>query len=664
MKKSTKIVTAGLMATTLVVPNIVMAANIENQNLDINISLEKRTVLLGDKSKVSVSFKENQNADTITLNYLCYDMPLSATLNYNPNTNSYEGEINFNKDPEYLNVWELENLTINGESEKVLNSSDLEKLGLNLDDYKITQDYIITDYSTKAINNYMQKTSVPVKKFIGEERQNTAVKVSQEGWPNGSDKVIIVNGNAIADGVTATPLATAYDAPILLSKDNNVPQETLDEIARLKPSEIIVIGGNAVVPESVVNTLKSSTKLSVRRIAGIDRHETSLRIAQELDKKYDVNKAYIVNGYKGESEALSIAPKAGMDNQPIILTHENSLPDETYKWLKNENLTDAYFIGNQYDITTDVIHQVADITSVNTAAGQSVYKNRINGADKHEINDNVINKFYPQANLDAMIVAKSDVLIDALAAGPLAAKLNAPILLNPTTYVSTYHEETLKNKSADVIYQIGGGINDSIVNDIAYKLSERNSGEKTVVIDPGHGGADSGALNKVDKTIMEKNYTLDTSLAAAQYLRDNNINVVLTRETDKTMALRERTDFSNSINPDLLVSVHYNSFNTSAKGVEVFYKNADKNGGTSKTLATNILNSILSKFNLTNRGIKTKVNDSGKDYYHMIRESNSPSVIVECSFIDNESDQTFVNTLQKRNLMGTQIGKGIESTLK
>ena len=180
------------------------------------------------------------------------------------------------------------------------------------------------------------------------------------------------------------------------------------------------------------------------------------------------------------------------------------MPDETYKWLKNENLTDAYFIGNQYDITTDVIHQVADITSVNTAAGQSVYKNRINGADKHEINDNVINKFYPQANLDAMIVAKSDVLIDALAAGPLAAKLNAPILLNPTTYVSTYHEETLKNKSADVIYQIGGGINDSIVNDIAYKLSERNSGEKTVVIDPGHGGADSGALNKVDKTIMEK----------------------------------------------------------------------------------------------------------------------------------------------------------------
>lgn len=664
MKKSTKIFTTGIMATTLVAPNIVMAANIENENLDININLEKRTVLLGDKSKVSISFKENQNADSITLNYLCYDMQLSTILNYNPETNSYEGEINFNKDPEYLNVWELENITINGEIEKVLNTTDLEKLGLNLDDYKVTQDYIITDYSTKSISNYKQKTSVPVKKLIGEERHHTAVKVSQEGWANGSDKVIIVNGTAIADGVTATPLATAYNAPILLSANDSVPKETLDEIARLKPSEVIVIGGDKVVPEKVINTLKSSTKLPVRRIGGVDRHETSLKIAQELDKKYDVNKIYVVNGYKGESEALSIAPKAGIDNQPIILTYENSLPDSTYNWLKKEDLKDAYFIGNEKDITTDVIHQVYNITTVNTAAGQSVYKNRVNGKDKHEINDNVINKFYTETNLDAMIVAKSDVLVDALTAGPLAAKLNAPILLNPTNSVSSYHEDTLKNKSADLVYQVGGGMNDSIINDIAYKLSERNSGDKTVVIDPGHGGSDSGALNKVDPSIMEKNYTLDTSLAAAQYLRDNNINVVLTRETDKTMALAERTSLSNSIDADLLVSVHYNSYNTVAKGVEVFYKNADKNGGTSKTLATNILNSILSKFNLTNRGIKTKLNDSGKDYYHMIRESNAPSVIVECSFIDNENDQTFVNTLEKRKLMGTQIGKGIENTLK
>lgn len=163
-------------------------------------------------------------------------------------------------------------------------------------------------------------------------------------------------------------------------------------------------------------------------------------------------------------------------------------------------------------------------------------------------------------------------MTDALIAGPLASKLSSPILINPTSYVSSYHED--------------------------------NSGTKTVVIDLGHGGA------------------------------------------------------------DLLTSIHYNASNTQGNGVEVYYKSEDANGGTSKTLATNILNSILEKFSLKNRGIKTRVTSTVADYYHIIRESKAPSAIVECSFIDNEENQKLVNTLVKIQLMGTQIGKGIENTVK
>ncbi|HSQ87302.1 N-acetylmuramoyl-L-alanine amidase [Romboutsia sp.] len=661
MKKLTKLLTAGIISVTLVAPSISFAANINMEsNSNININLEKRTVLLGYKSKVSISFKEKQNANSITLNYLCYDMPLSTTLNYNQETNTYEGEINFNKDPEYLNVWSIENITINNEENpKILNKTDLENMGLNLDDYKVTQEYIIKN--ARSLTTYIEKTAAPIKKLVGVDRQDTAVQISKEGWANGASKVILVNGDAIADGVTATPLATTYDAPILLINKDSIPQRTMDEIKRLNPSEVIVIGGESVISNNTVTNLGTATGKTVRRIAGINRYETSLKIAKEIDDNHDVNKIYIANGYKGEVDALTIAGKAGQDKQPIILSEQTKLPDTTYNWLKNENLTDAYFIGGQEVLTTDVIHQVADIT---TPVSGSIYYNRVYGSDRHETNAKVIERFYPQENLDAVLVAKSDVLVDALAAGPLAAKLNSPILINPTNYVSSYHENNLTNKSSNVVYQVGGGIQDNVINDMAYKLSQRNSGEKTVVIDPGHGGADSGALNKVNSTIQEKNYTLDTSLAAAQYLRNNGVNVVLTRDKDVTMALAERTSMANSIGPDLLTSIHYNSYNTLASGVEVYYKSADVNGGTSKTLATNILNSILEKFSLKNRGIKTRVTSTGVDYYHMIRESQAPSVIVECSFIDNENDQLLVNNLQKRQLMGTQIGKGIENTLK
>ncbi len=656
MRKSAKMLASGAMAITLVVPNVAMATEKIENSSNININLEKRTVLLGDKSKISVSFKEKQNANSITLNYLCYDMPLSTTLNYNEQTDSYEGEINFNKDPEYLNVWEIENITINSDTEKVLSSTDLKELGLNLDDYKVTQEYIVT--TPKSLATYLQKSAAPVKKLVGEERQDTAVEISKEGWANGANKVILVNGNAIADGITATPLATTYDSPILLTNKDSIPASTLQEIDRLNPSEIIVIGGESVISNNAIKNLKQSA----RRLAGVDRYETSLKIAKEIDANHDVNKIYIANGYKGEVDALTIAAKAGQDKQPIILSEKTNIPTSTYNWLKNENLNDAYFIGGEDVITTDVIHRMADITT--PAAGQSVYKNRVYGIDRHETNAKVIERFYPQADLDSVLVAKSDVLVDALAAGPLAAKLNSPILINPTTYVSSYHQDNLNNKSAKLVYQVGGGINDSVINDIAYKLSERNVGSHTVVIDPGHGGSDSGALNQANKNIKEKDYTLDTSLASAQYLRDSGVNVVLTRDTDVTLALPARTDLANSINPDLLVSVHFNSYNTQAKGSEIFYKYKDRNGGASKTAATNILNSILEKFNFSNRGIKTRTTDSGKDYYHMIRESVAPSVIVESSFIDSEQDQLLVNSLEKRKNLGIQIGKGIEKTVK
>ena len=662
MKKSTKILTT-MMSVALVAPTMSFATNNIENNTNININLEKRSVVLGDKSKVNILLKENQNAKTITLNLLCYDMPLSTTLYYNEVNNTYEGEIEFNKDPEYLNVWEIENITINSENNPaVLNKEDLQNLGLNLDDYKITQEYLFDYNNPESIAKYIQKSSIPVKKMMGAEREDTAVEISKEGWKNGSKKVIIVSGYVMADGLTATPLATTYDSPILLCKTDYLPQATIDEINRLNPEEIIVVGGDRTVSNKVISDLNNSTKKPVKRIAGADRYETSLKIAQEIDNNHDVNKMYIVNGYKGEAEVMSIAPKAGMDKQPIILTEETKLPQSTYDWLKNENLKDAYFIGGEKEITTDVIHQVADITTPET--GQSVYKNRVNGSDSHEINAAVMKKFYPQNDLDSVMVTKSNVLVDALTAGPLAAKLNAPIMINPTDYISAYHEDNLKEKTAKTLYEVGGGMSESVINDIAYKLSDRNSGDKTVVIDPGHGGSDSGAVNPKDKSQQEKNYTLDTSLSAASYLRDKNINVVLTRESDKTLDLSQRSGISNSIGPDLFASIHYNASNTQGNGVEVYYKNKDRNGGTSKTLANNILNNILNQFSLKNRGIKTRTLDDGRDYYSVIRNTNAPSVIVECSFIDNENDQKFVNTLDKRKLMGTQIGKGIEQTIK
>ena len=670
MRRNTKLLTTGILSMAIVAPTMAFAteSNAMENNADLNINLEKKSIVLGSTSKVSVKFKEKPDADSITLKYKCYDMPLDTTLNYNQSTESYEGTINYNKDPEYLNVWELQGITINSKNNpKTLNRQDLEKMGLNLKDYNVTQECIIEDItSRKDVNKYLRKTSAPITELTGSDRYETAVKISKEGWKNGSDKVVIINGDVSIDGIISTPLATTYNAPILLVEKNNVPNSVKSELKRLNPRDVIIIGDDNAISKTTANQIKSTVNASQTRLKGSNRYETSLLIAKEIDKNHDVEKVYITNANGGEVDALTIAAKAGQDKQPIILTDKNSITDNTYKWLKSEDLQNAYFIGGPQMISTNVINKVNDITKDN------VTNNRVYGADRHETNANVIKKFYTDDELEAVLVAKSDVLVDALAAGPLAANLKSPILITPKTYVSAYHKENLEAKSANKVYKIGGGLTSKVMSSIASSLSKHNttptepgnSGGKTVMIDPGHGGSAPGNSSG---GMIEKDYNLNTSLATTEYLRSKGFNVIMTRDTDKTLSLGNRTALSNSLKPDLFTSIHYNgSTNKQGHGVEVFYKLKDKNGGTTKTVATNILNRILEKFKLTNRGIKTRVlpSDSTKDYLYVLRSNDMPAVLVECAFLDNENDMSLINSSAKVKEMGTQIGKGIEDSLK
>ncbi|MFL8673898.1 N-acetylmuramoyl-L-alanine amidase [Clostridioides sp. GD02404] len=673
MRRNAKLLTTGILSMAIVAPTMAFATEssaMEN-NADLNISLEKKSIVLGSTSKVSVKFKEKPDADSITLKYKCYDMPLDTTINYNKSTGAYEGTINYNKDPEYQNVWELQGIIINSENNpKTLNKQDLEKMGLNLKDYNVTQECIIEDItSRKDVSKYLRKTSAPITELTGSDRYETAVKISKEGWKNGSDKVIIISGDVSIDGIISTPLATTYNAPILLVEKNNVPDSVKSELKRLNPKDVIIIGDENSISKTSANQIKTAVKASQTRLSGSNRYETSLLIAKEIDKNHDVDKVYITNATGGEVDALTIAAKAGQDEQPIILTDKDSITNNTYKWLESEDLQSAYFIGGPQMISTNVINKINDITK------DSVTNNRVYGADRHETNANVIKKFYTEDELEAMLVAKSDVLVDALAAGPLAANLKSPILITPKTYVSAYHKENLEAKSANKVYKIGGGLTSNVMNSIAASLSkhnttptdpDNNTGAKTVMIDPGHGGSDSGTTGKPLGGIKEKDYTLNTSLATTEYLRSKGINVIMTRDTDKTLSLGNRTALSNSLRPDLFTSIHYNASDTTGNGVEVFYKLEDKNGGTTKTLATNILNRILEKFNLKNRGAKTRAlsTDATKDYLYVLRTNDMPAVLVECAFLDNEKDMSLLNTSSKVKEMGTQIGKGIEESLK
>ncbi|WHZ02792.1 Ig-like domain-containing protein [Neobacillus sp. YX16] len=322
---------------------------------------------------------------------------------------------------------------------------------------------VVEVYAVDKAGNVSVAAKVSVNKklvsLIGETRYATAVKVAQAGWKT-ADTVLLVNGFAIVDGLTATPLATAKDAPILLTAADSIPQVTLDEITRLKAKEIILIGGKGVITPKVESELVAKG-YKVTRIGGQNRKDTSLLIAKELDKVIDVSTIYVAYGW-GEPDALSIAAQAGLKKQPIILADKTAVPAETFAWLKTESLSDAYFIGGDGVVAPAIVSEVDRITSGN------VLTNRLSGLNRHETNAKVISKFYPEAELTSILVAKSETasLVDALAAGPLAAKLGSPVLL-VSSYVGLLpaQRSVLASKHSKYVHQIGGGVNPAAVSE-------------------------------------------------------------------------------------------------------------------------------------------------------------------------------------------------------
>ena len=174
-----------------------------------------------------------------------------------------------------------------------------------------------------------------------------------------------------------------------------------------------------------------------------------------------------------------------------------------------------------------------------------------------------------------------------------------------------------------------------------------------VFLGVGHGGSDPGAT----KYLVEKDVNLVMALACRDYLEYNGVQVLMSRTKDENDPLTDEIKECNAFDPDLAVDIHNNAGN--GDGFEAYYYSG---GGTSKTLAENIEREIVS-IGQNSRGIKTKLNSSGKDYYGFIRQIKAPSVIVEGLFVDNATDIQIADTVEEQKAFGYAYAKGILKTL-
>lgn len=311
----------------------------------------------------------------------------------------------------------------------------------------------------KGITKYLEGGD----EITGADRFDTAVRIASRGW-NTSNEVFLVNGLAIADALTATPLAKLKSAPILLTKKDSVDQIVMDKIKSLGAQNITIIGGKNSISDRAEKQLKAQG-LSVERISGTSRYDTSKKIAEKImDNKKDIDAIAIANGKKGLADAISFSSVAGEKTIPILLSDEKGNVDTPKGLMNRYSLKDSYIIGGEQSVPKLVETEFKNII-------------RLSGSNRNDTNAKIIEKFYPNDELEHTFVVKDgsrnqDMLIDGLAVGAYAANVKSPIVLSHGR-LSELQKEVLNSKKIKNITQVGGGMNSMSATELLIMKEEQ-----------------------------------------------------------------------------------------------------------------------------------------------------------------------------------------------
>ena len=265
-------------------------------------------------------------------------------------------------------------------------------------------------------------SAVNKDEIIGNNRYDTAAKIA-DNIGNYNTAILVNSDKSLADGLSASSLAGKENAPILLVKKDSIPNETMTRLQNV--DKVYIIGGNAAISKNVENQLSDK---EIIRIEGKNRIETSEKVAELVG---DYNEAFIVNGNKGEADAMSVAAVAARDKAPILLTNGNSTNQ------KKISGVNYYAIGGEVVVSNSLVSKFGAV--------------RLSGSDRYKTNKEVVEKFYNNSN--KLYYAKGNPLVDALTVS-LLAKDNGVVLVSKNS-----DKSILKDKD---IVQVGGM--DFIVN--------------------------------------------------------------------------------------------------------------------------------------------------------------------------------------------------------
>lgn len=286
----------------------------------------------------------------------------------------------------------------------------------------------------ETVNYNVEGRITTSTRIAGANRIDTAIRISQENFETASS-IVLVNGSdkKLVDALTAAPLAKMHEAPILLTNETMIPENVIQEINRLTPSKVFVIGGEASIKAASLNGLEG---MEIIRLAGNSRYETADAIANHMGTD-SMEMAYLASG-ENFADALSLANLATRYEGPILLTRKNAMTDSTKAIL--ENAEDIILAGGPNSVSEDVVAGFGDDLT------------RLFGADRYATAVEVAKR----VEADNVAIASGRVAADALAVGPVLANNNEVLLLTEKDTIPAVIHEYVKTMEPQNVTIYGG----------------------------------------------------------------------------------------------------------------------------------------------------------------------------------------------------------------
>lgn len=286
----------------------------------------------------------------------------------------------------------------------------------------------------------------------GEDRIDTAGKVSSKFFEK-ADTVILARMDDYPDALTAGVLAKLMNAPILLTGTDQLDARVAGEIKRLGARQVLVVGGDNAVSQKAMDQAKAIAG-SAERIGGKDRYETAALIAKQVVALSKSSSKAVVATGQDFADALAISSYAAREGQPILLVKPNQVPEATAKALADLKVEGVTIVGGD------------DAVSKALEAKLPKLEARVGGANRYETAALVASRFFE--NSDRAFLASGQNFADALVIGPVAGKLNAPVLLSKRDLLPAETKAQIKKAGYKKITIVGldGAISKAVEDEL------------------------------------------------------------------------------------------------------------------------------------------------------------------------------------------------------